>query len=341
MSGGGFNGSNPYTQQQQQAQAAQVLTPEEQAARDAAIAQAQTNVANSGANMGSLWGNPGAYNRSAVRYDQTAAERVAQQQANYMYGGYAGGATDAVAAARNAVSPAATTLQQMGGAYYGQAGVGQENMGTGLAGLYGTADALNQYAAQGPGPSLAQAQLEANTAAAMRQQLAIAGSGRGAGGGAAAYRNAAAQQAMIQGGANAQAAMLQAQEAQNWRQAQLQAMGAAGGMYGQGAGIGSEYATNMSGLASQATQGSGQMALSGEQLANQVNMAALQGSQAYEQNLTDIYGIDRGVPKGVDEGNPLMAAAFGAAGTLAGAYFGGPVGAAAGGSLGTAVGNEL
>ncbi len=51
-------------------------------------------------------------------------------------------------------------------------------------------------------------------------------------------RQAMPNQALIQGQANAQTAALQAQEAQDWRQAQLQAMGMAGGMYGQGAGIG-------------------------------------------------------------------------------------------------------
>lgn len=268
-------------------------TPEEQAALDWQIAQAQNNVANSGGDLGALWNNPEAYNRSALRYDQTNAERTAQQQQNFMLGGYADYANDASAAARGAVAPYAGNLGQYGTEYFNQQQVGAGMYGMGTGGLYGTAGALNNYAEQGPGPSVAQAQHDANTAQAMRQQLAMAGSGRGAGGGAAAFRQAGANQAQIAGQANAQTAMLQAQEAQNWRQAQLQAMGQAGQLYGQGAGIGADYAQGMGGLASEAQQGAGEMTLGGEQLVNQIQGTALGGSQAYEQNLSDIYGIDK------------------------------------------------
>jgi hypothetical protein len=256
------------------------------------------NVASHGTPLGTYGFNvPEAYSQSTGRYDQTNAERVAQQQSNFIYGGYEGGAADAVAAARNAVGPAASTLGMYGSEYFDQAATGAYNMQQGVYNMNNQADALAQYAQQGPGASVAQAQLQANTAQAMRQQLAMAGSGRGAGGGASAYRNAAAQQAMLQGQGNAQASMLQAQEAQNWRQAQMQAMGMAGDLYGQGAGIGQQYALGMSDQASQAQVGAGNLGLGGEQLAHQIQGADLSGRQAYESNLTDIYGIDKGIGK--------------------------------------------
>ncbi len=283
----------------------------EQKAADAAAAQQQAEyeaahraAANSfinqgGSNLGSygFTGSAGydPYQPSQLRPDQTNAERIDQQVGNFMYGGYAGGAADAQAAARGAVYAPSTTMGIMGDQLYGQAGIGAGMYGAGSVGMFGTAGALNQYAQQGPGPSVAQAQLQANTAQAMRQQLALAGSGRGAGGGAAAFRQAAGNQAQIAGQANAQAAMLQAQEAQNWRQAQLAAMQGAGGLYGQAAGMGADYATSMGGLGLQGQQGAGELALGGEQLAHQIGGVALSGSQAYEGNLTDIYGINKGI----------------------------------------------
>lgn len=239
---------------------------------------------------------------SDMRYDQTVAERTEEQIQNFQYGGYAGGADDAVAAARGAVAPYASALGQYGDQFMGQSAVGAGNYFQGSGGLYGTADALTQYAQQGPGPSLAQAQHEANNAQAMNQQLAIAGSGRGMGGGASAFRQAAANQAQMAGAANAQTAMLRAQEAQDWRNAQLQAYGQAGALYGQGADTAGQYAQSMGSLAAQAQQAAGATSLSGEQLANTIQGTALAGTQGYEQNLTDTYGIKEGVPSMGDPG---------------------------------------
>lgn len=267
---------------------------------------ASANVYASGSTLGALGdlytGNPSLQQPAALRPDQTSAERIAQQQSNYLYGGYEGGAQHAINTAREQIGQYGDVLGGYGDQFMGQVGAGQQTYGQGTTGLYGTADALTNYAQQGPGPSVAQAQHDANTAQALRQQLALAGSGRGAGGGASAYRQAAMNQAQIQGQANAQTMALQAQEAQDWRQAQLAAYGQAGALYGQGAGLGAEYATGMGDLASGAQGTAGQLTLGQEQLANQIEGTALLGTQAYEQNLTDIYGIDKGVPRGPDQG---------------------------------------
>ncbi len=305
----GYSAPNPYTDPN--SEAAQVKAGQETAADNEAARQAQEDrdyfanadahadytQAASGTNLGSWEYSQGMYDPSAVRKDQSAKERIAQQQQNYILGGYTGYANDASALARGAVSPAAGMLDIYGNQFFGQAAEGANIMGQGVGGLYDQAGALNAYAQQGPGASVAQAQLDANTANSMRQQLAMAGSGRGQGGGASQFRQAAANQAMIGGQANAASSMLQAQEAQDWRSAQLAAMQGAGSLYGQGAQLGGQYAGQMGDLASQAQLGSGQLGLSGEELAHQIQATALSGSQAYEGNLTDIYGIDRGIGK--------------------------------------------
>lgn len=339
------NGStgNPFTDpNSQETQNAQAQAASEAAAAQAAaeaqaaqVAQAQGNVAATGVQLGSL-NTPGLWtDRSDLRMDQSNAERYADQRSNYYYGGYEGAADEAVAAARGAVDPYASSLAGISDTYMQQgadaqgrtAPIDQGNLalhGQGVGGVYDTAGALTQYAQQGPGPSVAQANLAANTGAAMRQQLAFAGSGRGAGGGASAYRQAAANQAQIQGQGNAQAAMLGAQEAQDWRQAQLGAYQAAGGLYGAGAsnalagaqyttgaqqqqtGLNDQYSLGAGGLAIEGAQGGGQLALGGEQLANQIQGTALSGSQAYENNLTDIYGISQGIGKAPNEDMSTM-----------------------------------
>lgn len=259
--------------------------------------QQRTQENGRGYQLGTLAGGD-LYNPSAVRKDQTGLERLAEQRGNFYYGGSATGAQDAIGTARTNIAPYTTALGNYGGAFMGEVVQGAGDMRTGMGGLYDTAAALNQYAQQGPGPSVAQAQLQANTNAALRQQMMMAGAGRGAGGGAAAQRQAAMNQAMIQGQGNANAAMLQAQEAQDWRQAQLQAMGAAGGMYGQGAGIGGQYAQGMGGMATDAIKGAGALQAGTEGLAHDINMGSLTGSMGYEALLNQIYGTDKGVGVG-------------------------------------------
>jgi hypothetical protein len=285
--------SNAATAQQQQ------LNAEREGVHQDAV---QSFVNKDGSNLGTYGyiGSAGydPYESSSTRPDQSNAERIEEQIQNYQYGGYAEGASDAQAAAREAVDSNAYNLGRYGSEFMGQSSAGAGVYGMGVGGLYGTAADLSQYAQQGPGPSVAQAQLAANTAANQRFALAQAGSERGQGGGASAFRQALAQNAQTQGAANAQASMLQAQEAQDWRQAQLAAYGQAGAMYGQGAGLGGDYATGMGQLATGAQQAGGELALGGEQLANQIAGTALSGSQAYEGNITDIYSINKGIGAG-------------------------------------------
>jgi hypothetical protein len=234
---------------------------------------------------------------SAVRGDQSQAERTEQMEGNYMYGGYAGGMADAQGNVRTNMAdyaPAAmgssNALSGYGGTFMATAGdaAGREapiadpyvaSDQFGQQGLYGAAGQMVGMAQQGPGPSQAQAQLNANTAMAMRQQLALAGSGRGAGGGASAFRQAGMNQAMIQGAGNAQAGVLQAQEEAAWRQQQAALLQGAGNMYATGrqgdmaaagyltganqqqTAMNDQYALGMGGLASDAQLNSGNLAL--------------------------------------------------------------------------------
>jgi hypothetical protein len=306
---------------------------------DAAAAAVQANTANGAPGIGSIATDPDKYNLiygtpSGMRGDQSAAERIQDQQSNFLYGGYEGGAQDAIAAGQANMAPYTAGLTANANAYGAAAGGadGRQAYGTqqylgadaqGQAGMYGNADALTNLAMQGPGPSVAQANLQANSAAAMRQQLAMAGSGRGAGGGASAFRQAGMNQANIQGQANAQAAMLGAQETADYRNFQAGALGQAGGLYGAGRegdmaalasqqaqmGMNDQYALGMGGLSNEALSQGGNMQLGMEGLNNQINMGALQGAMGYEDNLTNIYGINKGVSAQANAADKAAAAA--------------------------------
>lgn len=275
---------------------------------------------------------------SALRTDQTGAERIAEQRANFFYGGSVTGAEDAQAALRGNMQPHTDRFgalsqgfsgSQQGYADMGAAAGGREapiyqqglnRQAQDSAFARNAANQLFQNAQQGPGPSAAQAQLNASTAQAMRQQLSLAGSGRGAGGGASAFRQAAANQAQIQGAANAQAANLRAQEEAAWRQQQAGMIAQAGGLaqaqqaqdlaaagYYTGAQQQQTQLNDAAGLGyGQLGLGYGQAALGAatggaqtqmgvEQGAHNINMGALQGSSGYESLLNQIYGIDKGV----------------------------------------------
>ena len=84
------------------------------------------------------------------------------------------------------------------------------------------AQALRDYANQGPGPSVAQAQLQLAQADNERQALSMARNTRGIGQNAA-VRGAATEQARIGGQTAGQMAVLRAQEEDMWRQRELQA----------------------------------------------------------------------------------------------------------------------
>jgi hypothetical protein len=258
------------------------------------------------------------------RPDQTKFERYMEQRGDYMYGGSADGAANATADLRGNMAPYTGQLYGNGNIYYG---AGMDAAGRaapvadnylamdkyGQAHQYGAADQMAAMAQAGPGPSVAQANLQANTAAAMRQQLALAGSGRGAGGGASAFRQAGMNQAGIQGQANAQAAMLGAQETADWRAHQAGLLNSAGAMYGQGrasdmaaagyfsdtmmgqTAMNDQFQLGMGGLSNEALNQGGQLQAGVEQGANAINMAALTGSMGYEQGLNDIYSVNRGI----------------------------------------------
>lgn len=83
------------------------------------------------------------------------------------------------------------------------------------------------YANQGPGPSVAEAQLQEARNQNMRQALSMARSNRGNLGAANALSQAAEQRAQIAGQTGGQLATLRAQEADMWRQRQLDANKAA------------------------------------------------------------------------------------------------------------------
>ncbi len=319
-----------------------------------------------GATLGSASTMGPAYDQSEMRWDQSNRERTADQIGNFQYGGYEGGAGDAVQTARDNMGGYTDTLtgygdtfmEQSQGAAGREAPIDEYNLGQhdrGTQGVYGSADTLTDLAMQGPGASQAQAQLDASTAQSMRQQLAMAGSGRGAGGGAAAFRNAAAQQAQIQGGANAQAAVIRAQA---WRKTQAGMLTSAGGLYDSGADtalsgaqyttgaeqaqtqMNDQYALGMGDLAVGSTSAAGNLQLGTEGLANDINTTALQGNMGYESNMTDIYAISQSGARAPSE--PGVAGVIGGvAGAAIGTYYGGAAGGAAGYQAGSYLGGEI
>jgi hypothetical protein len=267
---------------------------------------------------------------SYMRADQQKFERYMENRGNYFYGGTATGGADAAAAARGNVDPYASQLYGNGNLYFGagmnaagrEAPVANDYLGMDKRGQfnqYGVADQMQAAAQAGPGPSVAQANLAQNSNNAMMQQLAMAGSGRGAGGGASAFRQAGMNNANIQSQANAQAAMLGAQETADWRAHQAGLLNSAGALYGQGrasdiaaagyysdtmmgqTGLNDQFQLGMAGASNDALSQGGNMQLGTEQAVNEINMAALTGSMGYEQGLTDIYSINKGIGKAPED----------------------------------------
>lgn len=261
---------------------------------------------------------------SEMRPDQSNLERVAEQRGNYLYGGSTGGIDDFIGTARANMQPWATGFGAMGTGFYdasqGASGRGAHIYGQGMKdhaadGAFARQAAQDLYnrAQQGPGPSAAQAQLNASTAQGMRQQLAMVGAGRGAGGGASALRQAQANQAVMQGSANAQAANLRAQEEAAWRQQQAGMIGQASALAQQQQAQDIAAADYYTGALQQQDQlndalalGYGQLALGAQQggaetqmgtegLVHGANMGALSGGMGYEQLLAQMYGTKSGV----------------------------------------------
>lgn len=139
------------------------------------------------------------------------------------------------------------------GGYYDTTGRGATASGLG-AQQQAYSDVGNWLNA-GPGPSVAQAELRQQNDQNVANTMALANSGRGSAGNAAArnaamFQNAAAGQQL-----NQQAATLRAQEAQAWRQQQLQAQG-----------MRADMGSNMAGLGLQQSQLGNQVIGQGQQL---------------------------------------------------------------------------
>ncbi len=135
---------------------------------------------------------------------------------------------------------------------------------------------LQNFYQQGPGPSAAEAQMQQGADANMAQSIALAHSGRGAGANANAMRSAAFQNAAAGQQLNQNMGVLRANEAANWRQQQLGAMGmeqnTIAGMRGQSIGQqgqGQQFATAMG----QQGLGYGQLGAQYQGMGNQAQAA--------------------------------------------------------------------
>lgn len=230
---------------------------------------------NTGANQMST------YDTLASRLGTGAAQGAEQQGAAELayLRGMAGATAAQGAAQQGRFDAAADRLtgqgQQLGGAARGYLGGDQAAAG----GQQAVADRLGAYAEQGPGPSVAEAQLNAARDANMASAIGLARSGRGVGGSALAMRTAAGQNAATQQQTAQQTAILRAQEADAWRQRQLQALGLQQEGLGQMRGQGQQmYGTTLS-----AQQQAQAQALQAQQAGAQTGLAYGQLGQGYEQ----------------------------------------------------------
>ncbi len=274
-------------------------------------------------------------------------------------GGYGAGYNDMMGNAQNREAPLSNYY--LNSDTYGQSG------------QYGAANALMDFANGGQPDSAAQAQLNLALNQGMNNQLALARSGRGMGESAAGLAMAGRNQAQLAGTAQQQAAALAAQEQQAWLTQQQNALAQAGGLYGQGraadmaaagyytgsiqnqTGLNDNFALGLGGLSNDALNnagnlqlGAGQNALGAaheqlgvEGLSNQINTAALLSNNAYEQNLTDIYGINKGIPSGGGGGMNWGGLIGGLGGGALGFMAGGPAGAGAGAAGGYEIGTGV
>jgi hypothetical protein len=214
-----------------------------------------------------LWGR----DTNAAKSWLTNSQAAAETRGNYYYGGSAGGAdafnNNLAGVSQNQSQNFATDsdnavgLSQNAG-YYGQQAAANQRAAMGrnpgqfldlngmvdnahdrgaqmnaIGSLNNSIGGLNQYIANGPGPSAAQAQLNMATDANMGNALALARSGRGLGQSQSALRQAIGQNAVTQQQAANQSAVLRAQEGQNWQQNQLSAYGQLGNLAGAAGGI--------------------------------------------------------------------------------------------------------
>ena len=183
---------------------------------------------------------------------------------------------------------------------------GRAQQQQGIAGLNSQVTALNNFANQAEGPSAAQAQLQAGTDQAARQQYSAARSQPGGGG--AAMRNAAFNVAGLQGQSANSAAMLRAQETNDYKQRQLAALNSAMGGAGQSAGYSGQlragdqaFAQTQAGQAnydagavnnySQQQQAAAQQARAQN---DAMTLGAIGSSQAYDQERNQLAAAQTG-----------------------------------------------
>lgn len=258
---------------------------------------------------------------------ETSLERELARQKSYAYGADPREANRAVDRSRQLAGEWAMPMGGLGAYSTNQMGVVQSratprtDYRAASGSRQGQADAYAALMRAGlapEGPSAAQAQLNTGTNQALQSQLALARSGRGMGQSASALRRASSNSALIQGEAANQAAILRAQEDAAFRDRQLRAFGAAGGLAGEirGADVGqAQYLTDAElrarALNDQAALGYGQLglgaykggaetAMGGEELANRIRELELRGSMGYEENLTTLTGIETGQLKAAD-----------------------------------------
>lgn len=113
--------------------------------------------------------------------------------------------------------------------------IGQAANGVGYQGQLNAAGGLYALGQQGQGPSAAEMAMRAQAGQALQGQAAMAAAGRGANAGLA-MQNASGANATIQGNLIAQIGQQRAAEDLAYRQQRMQALGAAGGMYGNAMG---------------------------------------------------------------------------------------------------------
>jgi endosialidase-like protein len=260
---------------------------------------------------------------SKIDPSESKRERISERKTDFYYGGtkdYAQKQADLAQRTGAGYADLFTgyggDLRKMGDTAYNRGGPDQARQ----------TDVYNAYMGLAKAPeglSAAQAQLNAATNANMANNLAIARSGSGMGESAGATRAALAQNMAAGVQAGNASAMLRAQEQEAYKQRQLAALGAAGGVAGgmtdaelKARGLSDSAALGYSTLGLQGYQAGAQTDLSGQQLANQIQQAALTGQMGYESNLLNQYGIEQGKQQAKDAAEQQREAAlWNAAGT--------------------------
>lgn len=227
-------------------------------------------------------------NHSDLKFGQSEADRIRNESnaraAGYGYAGNTALARSQVLGdnARNAANLGQQNAanQQLRANALQVGAIGSADQYGGLSAeergsQYDALGRLQNFYGQGPGPSAAEAQMRAGADANMAQSIALARSGRGAGGNAAAMRQAQFGNAAAGQQLNQQLGVLRANEAANWRQQQLGAMGleqnTLAGMRGQDIGAQGQ-ALGFAGQMGSQGLGYGQLGAQYQNLGNQATL---------------------------------------------------------------------